>query len=120
MHFRKYCQMSGIFLDNWYKRLYRENMNKDTHCTIKINEFAQINGWYWEIMVPGEIHPRERIKEFILDDPGLGWPVKLKPVGSVNPIVKGCHVYRGGICERLVVDIVKSSITVNGPDVIRF
>jgi hypothetical protein len=85
-------------------------MNKDTHCTIKIKEFAQINGWYWEITVPGEIHPRERIKEFILDDPGLGWMVKLQPMGSIHPVGKGCHVYRGGLSNKLDANAVSSSI----------
>ncbi len=89
-------------------------MNNKPCCSIKLFEFVQIDGWYWEITVPGEIHPRERIKEFILDDPGLGWLLKLKPVGSVNPVSYslGENVYRGVLSDRLVADAIKSTIEI--------
>lgn len=85
-------------------------MNIDSHCTITIHEFAAFEGWYWEIAVPGEIHPAERIKEFTMEDPGLGCPVKLCPIGSIHPLGKGVHVYKGGIKFEFVADMVKSSL----------
>jgi hypothetical protein len=85
-------------------------MKKRPCCSITVCEFARIDGYYWEITVPDELHPESRIKEFVLDDPGLGWPVKLNPIGSIHPVGKGCHVYRGGISDKLVADAVKSTI----------
>ena len=63
--------------------------------------------------MPGEIHPSERIKEFTLDDPGLGWPLKLRPMYSMNPVEKGFHVYRGGICDRVIAEAVESFLIGN-------
>lgn len=78
-----------------------------------IHEFAAFKGWYWEIAVPGESHPVERIKEFTLDDPGLGWTLKLNTVGSIHPNGKGNHIYKGSIDNRSVADAVMSCIISN-------
>ena len=60
--------------------------------------------------MPDSLHPETRVKEFILDDPGLGWPIKLEPLGSFHPAEKGCQVYRGGISERFIADAVNSCL----------
>ena len=113
MKMRKSCQMLDVFLDNQYKHLYRVVMNNDIHCTIKIHELSALEGWYWEITVPGEIHPIERIREFTLDGPGLGIPLVLNPTGSTNSTGLGSHVYKGGTSDKRVANIMKSSFTIN-------
>ncbi len=91
-------------------------MNIDSHCTFKIHEFAAFEGWYWEITVPGKIHPEKRIKEFTLDDSGLGRSVRLNPVGSINafPFRDGINIYRGVITDKLIADSIASSIFSEG------
>ena len=79
-------------------------------CSIDIHEFSQINGYYWEISVPTEIHPRERIKEFTLEDPGLGWPVRLNTIASIHPSKQqGIHTYRG-VIDHITAEAVKSML----------
>jgi hypothetical protein len=89
-------------------------MNIDSHCTIKIHEFAAFEGWYWEIKVPSEIHTEERIKKFTLQDPGLGIPLILKPISSIKPTGKDYHVYKGGISDKLMADMLRSTIALTG------
>lgn len=88
-------------------------MNTDIHCTIKIHEFAALEGWYWEITVPGEIHPKERIKEFTLDDLGLGWLVKLSPLASIHSLSLNQYVYKGSINSLQIVDAINSVFVTN-------
>lgn len=88
-------------------------MNIDNHCTINIHEFAALEGWYWEITVPGKIHPEERIKEFILDDPGLGWLVKLEPVAVSRFLTSRDSIYKGVISDGEVANAIRSSLAMS-------
>ena len=83
-------------------------MNSDSHCTIKIHEFVASEGGYWEIAVPSEIHPDEKIKEFTLDDPGLGWPVVLRSTASIGSFSNSDIVYKGYFEERITANAVIS------------
>lgn len=47
-------------------------MNQNPRCPIKLFEFSQHEGWYWEITVPHALLPSSRIKKFMFDDPELG------------------------------------------------
>lgn len=64
--------------------------------------------------MPSEIHTEERIKEFTIKDPGLGISLVLKPIGSINLSGKGYHVYRGGIRDKLMADMLRSTIALTG------
>lgn len=57
-------------------------MNTDGHCTISIDELVTLEKGHLEITVPEVVRPKENSKEFFLDDLGVGWTVKLKPVES--------------------------------------
>ncbi len=88
-------------------------MDKDKCCSIKLNQFTHIDGWYWEITVPGEIHPRERIKEFVLDNPGLECPVKRPPLVSIVSLHNNSYIYKGVINDKRVADAVLSSVVLS-------
>ena len=64
--------------------------------------------------MPSEIHTEERIKEFTIKNPGLGNPLALKPIGSINLSGEGYHVYRGGIRDKLMTDMLRSTIALTG------
>jgi hypothetical protein len=90
-------------------------MKKKPCCSIIVREFARLDGYYWEITVPAELHPESRIKEFVLDDSGLGWQVKLRPVGSINPVLYkfGENVYRGVIEDKHLADVINSCLIID-------
>lgn len=83
-------------------------MKNQISCSFKIHEFAQLDGYYWEIKVPNELHPNSRIKEFVFNDDGLELPVSIYPTGLIRSSNSNLHTYRGTFPKNENAEALKS------------
>lgn len=78
-------------------------------CRIKFLKFAQLDGYYWEIEVPKELHPRFKVKKFSMVEPVINTKIDLIPISWMIPTENNENpLYKGYSLETNKIDIAVS------------